>query len=148
MGGQDDRIDDHEKQAHGKRYSNNMRKISCIKEIWAAGHEIVKKKVAYFEDESDAYTYEWGMINVMCYAGRLTNAQQKSPKQERKIIVELPEIISPICISSENRRKVYHCVTNPLEFTQIYGIRKNIIKALLDGEYLSTWRIIPCDEHM
>src|SRR5712672_1359644 len=68
-----DRIDDHEREAKRKRNIFNKMKVAVIKEIWASNERVVKEKIAFFEEEKDAYIYEWGLINMTVYAKNLTN---------------------------------------------------------------------------
>lgn len=57
------RIDDHERVAR-KRYGilKNMTKVNIIREIWASGEDVLKKKLAHFETEEQAYEYESALI--------------------------------------------------------------------------------------
>lgn len=54
------------------RSENNPRKIQIIKNIQARGKEVLKKKIAEFEREQDAYIYEWSTI--LTYHDRITNS--------------------------------------------------------------------------
>ena len=98
-----DRVDDHEKQAQGLKIYNNSRKIAIIKEIWTNGEDVVKHKVAFFDNELDAYMYEWALLNMMCYSERLTNAQQKAPSTW--------DGASVLCRRSPNLPHTYACST-------------------------------------
>jgi len=70
---QKDRINYHEIEAARETRHENVLKIAAIREIWANGGEVSKTKVAFFENELDAYIYEWGLMNASTYAESLTN---------------------------------------------------------------------------
>jgi DNA-binding XRE family transcriptional regulator len=55
------RIDAHELEAKRGAYWNK-RKVEAIKQIWAAGGEVVKSKVAYFESHFEAVEHERALI--------------------------------------------------------------------------------------
>lgn len=69
--GTGNRINEHEKTWRGIR--NNPLKLQAIDSIHARGKQVLKKKVAEFDNEQDAYIYEWAMIGI--YADSLTNIQ-------------------------------------------------------------------------
>lgn len=52
---------------------SNKKKKQVIQAIQASGKEVLKKKIAEFENEEDAYVYEWGTINT--YHCQVTNVQ-------------------------------------------------------------------------
>src|SRR5712675_3540134 len=79
-----DRIYEHEKQARTGNGVSNTRKIAIIREIWANNEGVIKEKVAFFENEQDAYIYEWGLINMTAYAENLTNVRYWLPKQNEE----------------------------------------------------------------
>jgi hypothetical protein len=69
-----DRIRQHEIEARlDRKRCDNEQKLEVIREIWRSGHEVVKNKVAFFDDAEDAFLYEWGLINMTTYAEHLTN---------------------------------------------------------------------------
>lgn len=67
------RIDDHEVEARGYCGTNPPQKINTIKEIWSAGEQVVKKKVALFEMRGDAVLHERDLIAQLKPHGHLTN---------------------------------------------------------------------------
>jgi len=145
-----DRIDDHERQAKGGQLASNKRKIAVIQEIWASKQEVIKTKVAFFDSELDAYIYEWGLINVTCWAESLTNMRSgitsltspKSRVHKPKVFIttqDYPVITTPICLRHVDGR-LLHGVTDPSK----YHIKANTIKKLLRGEILSEWNLMNC----
>lgn len=68
--GTGDRINLHER-FHLSYYDSNDAKMSKIRQIRAQGKEVPKEIVAEFENERDAYVYEWGLITL--YQEHLTN---------------------------------------------------------------------------
>lgn len=68
-----DRIDMHEEEV---RRGMQSKKCDAIREIWDAGEQVVKEKVAFFKNEEDAYLYEWGLINMTTYSENLTNVSR------------------------------------------------------------------------
>src|SRR5215813_11018737 len=73
--GQGDRIDKHEKEA-GRSYLENA-KLRVIREIWAAGGKVVKKKVFETAIEQDANKYEQQLI-AQCNKHYLVNRTKGS----------------------------------------------------------------------
>lgn len=96
--GTGNRIDQHERLINS-RADRNQAKKDAILAIHNRGKQVLKKKVAEFEDEQDAYIYEWGMICL--YYSMLTNiylGAQVIAKAKRHLrvsstdtITELPE---------------------------------------------------------
>lgn len=76
------RIDQHETSI------SNEAKIQTIRAIQARGKQVLKKKLAEFSSEVDAYIYEWGMIamlaetltNIRIGHGRIYNAHAAKEK--------------------------------------------------------------------
>src|SRR5438876_12264826 len=54
------RIDDHEREARNGVQSH---KCNAIRKVWADGEEIIKQKVAFHDNEEDAYQLEILLIN-------------------------------------------------------------------------------------
>lgn len=69
--GTGDRMYQHERL---RRSDSNSRKIQIIKNIHARGREVLKKKIAEFDVEQDAYIYEWGLIHM--YHDLVTNSTE------------------------------------------------------------------------
>lgn len=74
--GKGNRIDMHEVDAREHKHVDNPLKLATIREIWACGEEVTKRKVAEFENEMDAYMYEWALMNMTAYAYTLTNVSR------------------------------------------------------------------------
>src|SRR5258708_7392424 len=70
-GHQDRRMDQHEIQA---RRGVKSHKCNVIRKIWHEGGSVIKKKVAEFIEEQDAFIYEWYLINLIYGRENLTNA--------------------------------------------------------------------------
>lgn len=147
-----DRIDDHEREArmahHFKKV--NQRKIDVIKEIWASGHEVVKNRVAVFDDERDAYAYEWALINMTCYSDQLTNIfRAPSHPVEKRRIIEFPHLSQPTCLSRGKglRLHVYHHIADIDEFCRKNGINRERMSKIINKEISSFkgWRLAVCD---
>lgn len=68
-----DRIEDHERFY---REDTNEAKKRKIRQIQARGKQVLKKVVAEFKYERDAYIYEWGLITL--YQEHLTNIRSIS----------------------------------------------------------------------
>lgn len=135
-----DRIDDHEREARGQLRAYNARKIAIIKEIWAFGEEVVKEKVAFFESEEDALTYEWGLINMTAYAENLVNIRRGKGRIHRLDHDKIREY-EPFCIQRERGRGgtahlvVYHKISDIRSFCRVHGcIGIKMLVELLDGK--------------
>lgn len=61
--GTGERINMHEHSAKYRREPNEQKK-HIINGILADGKEVLKKKIAEFTNEQDAYLYEWAMVNL------------------------------------------------------------------------------------
>src|SRR5437762_3161393 len=68
--GSGERINQHEHLLDAY-YDWNVAKKRKIRQIHAQGKQVLKKIVAEFENERDAYIYEWGLITL--YQEHLTN---------------------------------------------------------------------------
>ena len=140
-----DRINDHERKVKNGVWDCNEHKRETIKQIVDAGQEIVKNKIAYFEQETDAYMYEWALVFMSCWSEHLTNVKERPVTKAKAPLIEFPEITTPICIRYKHGRpRTYHKVVNVLEFTRKYPIRANTMRALLEGSTCSNWEIIQC----
>src|SRR5258708_68499 len=62
--GTGDRIDDHERFVNSRWHAVNKKKNDIIRRIHAEGKRVLKKKIAEFDVEKDAYIYELAMINL------------------------------------------------------------------------------------
>lgn len=70
--GQGNRIDRHEYEA--KRVPLiKTHKCNVIRKVWASGGHVVKKKLAHFHTEEDAYIYEIALIFFMNGLTNITN---------------------------------------------------------------------------
>lgn len=69
-GGYEARMGRHEAEAR-----NGVKSYKCntIRKIWRDGGKVIKKKVAKFADEQDAFIYEWCLINLIYGRENLTN---------------------------------------------------------------------------
>src|SRR5215469_4078219 len=88
--GTGDRIDDHERFVNSSWHALNEKKKLVIRQILANGKHVLKKKVAEFTSERDAYIYEWAMIGLFHEhltnisfrgGGKLTQEKTKLPKK-------------------------------------------------------------------
>lgn len=140
-----DRIDDHERKVKNGTWDCNERKREVIGQILDVGENVVKNKVAYFEQEKDAYMYEWALIFMTCWSDHLTNIKERPPIPTKRPIVELPKLTTPVCIQYKNGRpRTFHKVTDTLEFTREHSIKASTMRALLEGAPCSRWEIIQC----
>lgn len=71
--GHNNRIDDHEKEAKKGMQSS---KCDIIRQVWAEGKQIIKQKVAFFDDEELACRFEGLLISF--FGGTLTNTELKN----------------------------------------------------------------------
>src|SRR5579883_2985892 len=62
--------------------SRNQATLYRIHHIQAQGKRVLRKKLAEFDLEEDAYLYEWAMINV--YYEQLTNIRGNATKTAKK----------------------------------------------------------------
>lgn len=86
--GTGNRIDQHEDDAlHSEtRDVCNPRKVAIIKDVLGSGKQLMKRKLAFFADEQEAYMYEWAMIYMTADAELLVNGQDVgSPRRLTKI---------------------------------------------------------------
>ncbi|HEY4385922.1 MAG TPA: NUMOD3 domain-containing DNA-binding protein, partial [Ktedonobacteraceae bacterium] len=67
------RIYNHEQEARGTRKEVNAYKCRIIRKIWAQGEQIVRKKLAHFNTDEDALSYEIALIFFMNDLVNLTN---------------------------------------------------------------------------
>jgi hypothetical protein len=68
--GTSNRINEHEGEASKGGISQ---KCKIIREIWAQGYQVVKRKVYETNIEQDAFLYEWVLINLVYGYSQLTN---------------------------------------------------------------------------
>lgn len=66
-------------QSQSSRNQATLYRIHCIQ---AAGKQVLRKKLAEFELEEDAYLYEWAMINV--YNEQITNIRDNATRRAKK----------------------------------------------------------------
>jgi len=137
--GQGDRIHAHELEAMGLLESCNLYKVAAIKAIWAKGEQAVKEVVAYFDNEIDAYMYEWALINMTCYAEQLTNIARIGMRPTRRV---KPFTSGGICIARGNR--VFHHVHDLDVFRARHGFSKHEFSALIDGKVpaIRNWQVV------
>lgn len=87
--GTGDRIDDHERFVNSRWHAVNERKNNIIRGILAKGKHVLKKKIAEFESEEDAYAYETEMIAF--YSAHIVNISLrgggKLSKTEEKLAI-------------------------------------------------------------
>lgn len=144
-----DRINDHEKEARsrGRKARINDRKIAAIWEIWECGKRVIKKKVAFFLDEAEAYMYEWALINMTCYADQLTNiANGPSVPVHKRILI--PLLSKPICIV-RGRGQPHHQIVDLGAFCNKTGVNRKKMLEVMEEKIRSYngWRLIvncPC----
>ena len=91
--GTGDRLHQHEYEAarFGKKasyYYNNPEKHAIIREIWAQGGQVKKEILFETDSESDAYAYEWALINMVYKGSGLAN---KSTSGRQKLIEPEPK---------------------------------------------------------
>ncbi len=67
------RIEHHERYINASSGGSNYNaaKQKAIRQVWNKGKQVLRKKVAEFNHEEDAYFYEWAMIAL--YHEHLTN---------------------------------------------------------------------------
>lgn len=88
--GTGDRMNQHELL---KPYDCNEIKKQVIRTIHDSGKEVLKKKIAEFDSEMDAYIYEWGTINM--YGDRITNVGWGDRRKTSSPRVKKEKPVSP-----------------------------------------------------
>ena len=77
--GKGNRMNHHERDVlRGK--GNNTHKIAIIKQIQSSEQQILKKKLAEFTYEQDAFMYEWALTYMSTYSTHLTNSLGRNGK--------------------------------------------------------------------
>jgi hypothetical protein len=95
--GKGKRIFDHEQEARQStlRKGCNLHKLGTIRKIWQAGKEVVRRKIAFFETEEEAYTFEIALIFTMepyehltnlSYGGKGVSSRPCTEKQKRTLV--------------------------------------------------------------
>jgi hypothetical protein len=110
--GKHERIDEHEIEARGRRHTNNPDKLEIIRSIWASGGEVLKRKVAHFDDEMEAYMYEWALMNMTCYADTLANIN-RGPGHPTTIRKDKPKPLPATEKYLHRYRKHWGCFCSP-----------------------------------
>lgn len=87
--GTGDRIDDHERFVNSGWHAMNEEKNRVIRRILAEGKRVLKKIVAEFDVEGDAYAYEHALINS--FHGQLTNMHPGGGGKYTQSVKEIKE---------------------------------------------------------
>ena len=77
------RIHEHESEA---RKGVQSEKCDIIREIWADGEKVVKRKVFETPIEQDAYIYEWVLINLIYKIDNLANVNAGGEGKRSKML--------------------------------------------------------------
>lgn len=113
----------------------NPAKKRIIKQILASGKEVLKKKVAEFQNETDAYIYEWAMINL--YGERLVNIRDNGKARR----------VDPPAKPSQPRMKFY----NVKDLQEVLGLSERTIFRFIENDELRgvkigrEWRFTQAD---
>jgi hypothetical protein len=76
------RINAHESEA---RLGKQSYKCDIIRDIWAHGEQVVKRKVFETPIEQDAYIYEWVLVNLVYGYDNLANVQDGGDGRRSKL---------------------------------------------------------------
>lgn len=112
--GQGNRVEAHEIEAKKGRVS---RKYDTIREITAAGLSVIKRKVAFFEDEKSAYAFEslhmasfkngeLTNIQIGGFGGRYSMAKEPSPLIDSEIILKCAKLLHTMVQEDSTKWKV------------------------------------------
>lgn len=143
--GQGDRSQHHLHKALHGHHDVNKQKQAVIKSILATGQVPSIEIVATFEDEKAALMYEWALINMTCYADRLTNMRySKGRAKSNKPIIALPILTKPICIQQKDSRKVYRDIVDLNGFAEGHAIKRRTLKDLIEGKERHSWHLVAC----
>ncbi len=107
-------------------YRRNAEKCRVIREIWADGGQVKREIVFETDDESEAFAYEWALINMVYGRGDLTNVnyagQTKSvyrppnlPTTEEPIVPVNVGYSSPVIVDGER----YYTANEAIEYLGI-----------------------------
>lgn len=145
--GKGNRVDEHEAEAR-RQHTDNQPKVAAIHEIWASGKNVVKRIVAVFEDEAEAYMYEWALMNMTTYAEALTNINRGGgypailgPARPIVRMQAFPALEGEYrhtggsrwgCFKSP-RGRVFHEVSDIESFAKIHKLRAESVMDLANG---------------
>jgi len=152
--GQNDRLNAHEKDVEGGRIINE-RKTSIIKSIKANGEKVLKQKLATFDNETEAYMYEWARAYMSCESERLTNClyrhgRNKSlPSSKYKI----KSVIKPaayytcheVAMLINKREETIHRFIREGKIQATQGITYKNNKYLISKEALNAFVLNECE---
>lgn len=123
--GTGDRMYQHERNVDFLLDGNATKKLT-IQRILVQGKQVLKKKIAEFDDEQNALVYEWAMINL--YGASLTNARDNGGDVVAR---RDGKFIKPLVVPRRRAKEMLGWPTN-IQFNRL--CQSGIIRTIQTGE--------------
>lgn len=142
--GSGDRMDIHESN-HYRNHDTNRAKQACIKAIHAKGKSVAKRKMAEFDNELDAFVYEFATIAA--YSVQLTNMSCISPTRKRANREETHEeaVVASLPVQEEEPIRVSWLEIGSIldlnDVSKLLSLKKDIVIQLIRAGKLAGFKL-------